>query len=380
MLETLDYFVEQLCVGAKKACIDYYIADARNPESYGGKKFYEYIEQEDCVLITFNQIGTMLFDDKDSNVWEKYNIPIYDIMVDHPRNYEDALINPLKVLNVLCIDKKHMDYIRTYYPNVNQVNFLPHGGCEEEKSTQEFNEREIDVLYVGSCQQEVNDFPAISILSDGGRELYNKVISLMITDSSYTTEEAIDKYFVENKIHVAKDVRLKLYNTCSFYIETFVRRYYKQLGMQELDKLGINVEIYGDNWEDRNHKYGPNIKIHNRITSKDCNLLSGEAKICLNFMPWFKDGTSERVYNAMLNKSVCVSDRSIYLEEKFEDGENIVFFDLNNPAQMAMDVKFLLENPQVAKFIATNGYNKAKNQDEWENRLTEIISIHQNNN
>lgn len=148
--------------------------------------------------------------------------------------------------------------------------------------------------------------------------------------------------------------------------------------MRELDKLGIIVDVFGKNWDDEEYQYSSNIRLHDRVTSRECNYMAGDAKICLNFMPWFKEGATERVYNAMLNKAVCVSDKSSVLENIFTDGKDIVFFDLSNPLQMAYDVKFLLEHPEVAEHIANNGYKIAMEKCTWECRLLDIIGMHIN--
>lgn len=375
IIETLDYFANELYKAAIEMDFDCYMADAQNPESFGGEAFYNFLRQDNCVFITFNQIGTLLYDSEDNNIWEKYGIQIYDIMVDHPRNYTMALINPLSVLNILCIDNNHVNYIKEFYPDVKNITFLAHGGAEE-KSIISYEDRKIDVLYMGSCQQEITSFPIIGILEDGGRELYSFAISLLLQNHTFTVEDAILEYFTQHKCSINKQQLLDIYDLCAFHIETYVRRYFKQIAIRELDKLGINVEIYGDNWEAKDYSFGANINIHRRVSSKECNDLAGNAKICLNFMPWFKHGTSERVFNSMLNQSVCVSDTSVYLEGQFTDGENIVFFDLNNPLQMAYDVKFLLDNPEVARRIAQNGYNVAKEQCTWKQRLKEILQIH----
>ena len=77
----------------------------------------------------------------------------------------------------------------------------------------------------------------------------------------------------------------------------------------------------------------------------------------------------------MLNGALCVTDKSEYLNEHYKDGENIIFFDLNNPQQMAADVRWLLEHPKQAALIAANGYRTAKKYDTWHKRFENIWSV-----
>lgn len=61
--------------------------------------------------------------------------------------------------------------------------------------------------------------------------------------------------------------------------------------------------------------------------------------------------------------------------QHYVDGKDIVFFDLNNPEQMAADVSWLLGHPAEATIIAQNGQNKAKERDSWEVRYKYICDL-----
>lgn len=90
------------------------------------------------------------------------------------------------------------------------------------------------------------------------------------------------------------------------------------------------IVIYGKGWDARDEAWQPNVSINARISSEECNRMLGKAKIGLNCMPWFKDGCSERVFNIMLNGAVCLTDTSKYLLERFEHGNELVFYNLED--------------------------------------------------
>ena len=52
------------------------------------------------------------------------------------------------------------------------------------------------------------------------------------------------------------------------------------------------------------------------------------AKITLNVMPWFKNGAHDRVFNAMLNGSVSLTDGSVYLDDEVLCDDNCIKYDL----------------------------------------------------
>ena len=63
----------------------------------------------------------------------------------------------------------------------------------------------------------------------------------------------------------------------------------------------------------------------------------------------------------MLNGAVSVSDGSSYLNETFDDGKDMIFYSLNNIAQVPEKIKELLSSPQRLKSIADNAYEKCIN-------------------
>ena len=65
------------------------------------------------------------------------------------------------------------------------------------------------------------------------------------------------------------------------------------------------------------------------LNQMNASRLICESKITLKILPWLKYDAHERIYNATLNGAVCVSDASEYLMEHFENGKNIVFYELD---------------------------------------------------
>ena len=145
--------------------------------------------------------------------------------------------------------------------------------------------------------------------------------------------------------------------------------------MRLLDQAGIRVEVYGSGWEASDYSYGETIRFHPWTTSEECNALAGQAKLLLNFLPWFKDGCSERVFNNMLGGGICLTDESPYLKERFTDGRELIFFSLGNLPQLAADISWLLDHPKEASHIAETGFHAAKAHDTWGHRLRQICGM-----
>lgn len=98
-----------------------------------------------------------------------------------------------------------------------------------------------------------------------------------------------------------------------------------------------------------------------------------ESKIVLNHMAWFKYGASERIFEAMLQGAVSLTDESEYLKAHFTDSENIKFFSLSHLDELPHIVHALLSDPHWSESITENGYRLAARSHTWMNRLEALF-------
>lgn len=88
-------------------------------------------EKVDC-LFTMNNLGINLSLSGNSNLWELFQIPIINLIVDHPMNYNDVLLNAPQNMTLGVVDRNHIDFVKRFYPNIKHVFFFPLGGVPEE--------------------------------------------------------------------------------------------------------------------------------------------------------------------------------------------------------------------------------------------------------
>ena len=89
-------------------------------------------------------------------------------------------------------------------------------------------------------------------------------------------------------------------------------------------------------------------------------------------MPWFKDGAHDRVFNAMANGSLCLTDHSIYLDEILTEGENVAFYDLKDLNALPDIAKKLLANEKRMERIARNGFELTMGEHTWACRVRQL--------
>ncbi len=374
----LDFFTNEFMKYLQKCSIDYYVVDIRVPETCRSSEFVKYFSQKDTVVFSFNNVGIRMENGEGINLWKERNIPVIDWIVDHPRYFADSMLDPPCDLYVFALDEEHKDYIERFYPKVRDVCFAPNGGTELYGSIA-YRDRQSDVIYMGNCGRKIDSFPIPQKESgiEDSAVFYKGIIQEMFDNPMLSVESAMEIWLNRNGIELSNEQILILSTECAPSIEFFVRRNYKLEGMKALDEAGIRVDVYGLDWEDDNYSFSENITLHGRVSPEEVLEKLCDSKISVCFMPWFKKGCSEKNLDSMLNGAVCVTDRSSYLEKYYRDGDNIVFFDLNNLAQMSSDVKWLLENPESAEKIAQKGYETARLNDTWSARFDKLIDYAQ---
>lgn len=369
----LSFFIEQFIKYLNNRYIDYYLVDVDHPESYNCAEFIEFASRNNTCAFMYNNIGLGMLTSEGDSFWKAHNIPVFDYLVDHPRNFGDSLRNPICDIYAFALDLDHVDFMKTHFPRLKGAYFSPNGGSEIDHSIP-YTEREIDVIYMGDCNQAPDAFPALYIDEIDFIDYYHTTIETMLSNPGLSTDEVIDGYLASKRIELTEVDKYNLICVTSMVIENSLRHKTKLEGMKTLDNAGVHVEVYGNGWIDPECPFSDNIVIHNRIDIKELLNKTANAKIALCFMPWFKKGCSEKNFDAMLNGALCVSDASEYLKINYKDGDNIVYFNLDDPSQMAADIKWLLANPDIAQGIAQRGYETCIKYDTWNNRFDFVIS------
>ena len=364
-LETLNYFIDSMAKGHPDATV----MDITDPDFFSkATELLPHMDTQTTVLL-FNGAGRAFEFSDGRNVWESKGVRLFNFLVDHPVNYIEYLRAPLVGETVLVIDRSHKAFVERYHPDV-RVFFMPHGGTKGHTAIP-YEEREIPVIYLGSCQERVADFPALPYLSESGK-FYEFIIRRMIGDYSLSAQAAVEMFLDHEGIALPQDKEADMILAAHCNVERICRRKQKLETIHRLAQGGIPVEIYGVHWEEVAAIFPDLIRLHERVSSDECVRLTGNAKIALNLSTYLKDGSHERVYIAMLNKALCVTERSRYLEEKFTDGKDIIFFDYERLDLLCDKIKHLLSHPREADEIIQNAYARVA-RSTWGDRLNDII-------
>lgn len=322
-----------------------------NPVDYtkSTQTLFSFAEKGIDAAYFFNNVGLLQTLNDGRNLWETLHIPCYDFLVDHPMYYADSLDYAPARTTLLCADLTHTDYVRRFYPRVEKAVFLPTGGCEVLSDSKTWDERDIDILFIGSYKRN---------LSCSESELDCRIKEYLRQHTDCTFEQAVEHC----QSCDSKEMLKALIENHRFSETNLTSDYRKQL-MELLLDAGLEIHVYGNGWEQTGLFSYPNFHLHSPVPFEEGINLMSRSKILLNHMAWFKHGSSERIFNAMAQGAVCVTDSSRYLDNILQDNVNCLIYSLDDIKLSKTDITnkiaALLSSADTWSEIAAKGTETA---------------------
>lgn len=366
-LDTLDLFSDQLKQVFLELGYEIYELDLTKEDSFG--QFIKYAQENTVTAaVAFNNASFGCTLSSGENMWEVLGIPSINILVDHPYWYHDEILMRTPANGVvLCVDRNHMNYIHRFYPNIAYNGFLPLAGFSRCSTHKPISERKIEVLYAGSLSTNHIptdfsgwDFPA------------KQIIEHLITRPEDTIESVIEQELRQAGVILSDEELRKFISSCSS-LDNIASSYYREKVVSCVAKAGIPLELYGNGWDVFDWVNLPNVHYGGRVSPEEILLKMEDSKIVLNSMPWFRDGSHDRVFNAMMCGAVAVSETSKYFEEVLTP-DTWVPFDLSYAglSELPRRMKELLSDEEHMQQIATAGHDLAVSEHTWRVRAMEL--------
>lgn len=370
--DTLDIFTYELQKEFKMLHYETMIFDV-NKAKESLIELADFVQKPVTAAITFNNLGYNMELEEGKNIWEQLRVPCINILMDHPFCYKKALDDSPSNAVVLCTDRNHMKYLNRFYPQIPITGFLPHAGKESILIRRPLSERNIDVMYAGNLSRSFveNIMPDFSKYhSFDAKKICQEAYNDLIAHPSKTTEQALEDSLLAAGI-VLEDNQLKDVISDLHFVDLYAVSYFREKAVQVLAEDGIQIALYGAGWDQCEWVSKPNVFYGGKVPAEEIVEKMADAKIVLNTMTWFKDGTHDRIFNGMLQGAVVVSDSSVYMNEEFSESE-IVFFALEEINGLPRKVHEILDDLPKYQRIADEGYNKAKQFHTWKNRAWEL--------
>lgn len=151
--------------------------------------------------------------------------------------------------------------------------------------------------------------------------------------------------------------------------------HYRCKVIETLLKSEIRIHVFGNTWMNCPMRENGYLICHDEALGNEALKVYARSKIALNVMTWHKDGFTERIANAMLQKAVVVTDTTTYLADNFADGKELVLFELDKLSELPVRIKELLADEEKRSRIAQAGYKKAAASHTWNCRAKELLDI-----
>ena len=366
--DTLDLFTDHLIGAFESMGYGTFVYHTANEEVSKKMLLRLLGESQEFAAVTFNNLGYNLsFEQPEAaegeegkpeeyNIWDYFHIPYIDILMDHPFHYEKPLCNMPKTAVILCTDRNHVKYVRRFFKNIRQTDFLPHAGVELGHKHKPLQERKIDVLYAGALPvytvaKMIPDLHSIPEVD--GEEMMRSVLGELVQHPEQTTEQAIEAYVKTVRGDIS-DRRLQEIIVKMRFLDSYATSFFREQAVRILVESGIHVTYGG------------------KVLAPQILPLMNDSKIVLNTMTWFKAGAHDRIFNGMLAGAAVVTDDSTYLRRTFTDGKELVMFSLKELQTLPERVFDLFGHSSHMQELADCGYRAAKEGHTWKNRAEYI--------
>ncbi|MBO5352939.1 MAG: glycosyltransferase family 1 protein [Lachnospiraceae bacterium] len=401
--ETLAYF--SACIAKELEYLGYEVFrfEVRD-DTTQLPELVRFLEQGEVTLITFNFHGIQkeaifyqMGNDKRQNVfgenlrllWDIYKVRCINIVVDHPLYYYKQFDTLPENYVQMCIDGDHENYMKKVYPHIRLLPAMPLAGSspweagtlertEGEKMQSDalwipkrMKERCYDIAFTGNYKPPQEFDPLITRNGPEYEQFYREILEELFTYPDRDINTVFERHIRENIGELSPGELACAFHYLMF-LDIYVRFHFRGEAVRRLTESGIRVHVSGAGWERLKTKRPDCLVCHGSQDTAACLAALAEAKISLNVMPWFKQGAHDRIYSSMLCGAVSLTDTSRYLEKKFTDREQLVFYRLEELENLPKLAKELLEQEETMQEIADRGYQYAKENLTWRKFVEEL--------
>lgn len=306
--------------------------------------------------------------------WDLTEIPHLSFLVD-PAIYSIKLTNS-KYSILSCVDRFDCQSLRNY--KFENVFFWPHA-IEQELHANEKQPKPYDVVFLGSCHDYEN-------LRLHWQEVYSPIvcrildnaIDLALSDRNIPLMQALVAAWGDSGLAPEGVDFARLF----YYLDQYTR------GIDRVELISsINdaqVHVFGDLMIEepsytRSWSYylrdRPNVTIHPAVSYTESLEILKQSKISLNSMPFFKDGTHERVFGSLACNALPLSSYSTYLHENFPENEQMLFYTSSHWNEVNDQVmNFLSDEPKRLAAVAKGRENVMRNHT-WDHRVDQLFKM-----
>lgn len=374
--ESFNYFTDEIAHELAERGHDTFILDLLNPAtpSHSMQELMDYCGQKVDAVICFNRAG--IHNDTYIDLWNMMDACTVHILMDHPLRLHPTMEKHPRKYIQFCPDEEHVSYVKKYFPNVEHIEFLAHAGTLDTEPPIPYADKKYDILFSGTYYVPESMLPQLEALFPKDSPMYQIYMQIAEDLIKHTEKSLIQSVLdvLAAKQMTLSDSGIKTIMRNMTPIDWMVRMYYRGKAIQVLVEAGLDVHVLGRGWENHPCAGAPNLHIlSDRIDLADTFAYMRNARINLNVMPWFKEGTHDRIFNTMLRHSICLTDSSTWLDTHYENGKDIVFYDLKQLDKLPEITEYWLNHHVEACELIERAYTKTAENYTWINCVDSIL-------
>lgn len=368
----LNIFADEL---AKALISCHQAVEIFDVQSEGHHALSRYINQRFKAIVGIQTyLFSIMMQDQITNLHDLIIGPKFQMVLDHPVLLKDHIVAGPKDYYLLIHDRNYLNFAKEYYKSVKDCFHFTPAGIGLPIGNTIPTCKSINISFIGTYYDYRKIIENIKSYDPKRRSLAVCFLNEMKHHPNQPAELGLQKVLHQAQIDLSKEDFLNLLFDFR-YVFFCIMYYYREKTIRTLLDSKIEVDVYGTSWSNSPFAGHPCLRIHPQVTADESLYIMQQSRICLNIMAWHKDGFTERIANAMLNHSLVVSDKSILLEELFQNHQDLILFDLTDLSSLPELIRHLLEHPAQIETISENGYQKASENHQWKNRAEELLEI-----
>ena len=317
--------------------------------------------------------------DNGENAFDHYGVPFFNWIVDPPMDHFEGMFSTCKDYHVICIDKNHKGLIERFFPDVKTAHFLPLGGLDTHKDTVDLDRRSYDISFCAGFMKETPKemLERIKSFSEPMHSLTLYMIDAMMSDRSLDTEDAFYRVMdaMGYDIMNMQADELRSYYRMAHGAHLFMRYYVRYETVKTLVQSPLRLHLFGDGWREylgMENRYS-RTEFHPSVSFKETSEVFSDSKIVLNVLPWFKNGTHDRIGSGMLHRAAVLTDSNKYIESMPED--ILYSFDLDKVAELPRRITDILADSDKLQQTADRGCQYAREHLSWKAVTSGLLKI-----
>jgi glycosyltransferase involved in cell wall biosynthesis len=366
-------FIDHLAIAFHEIGRDVLVVDLAS-ENHNTQVLQDAFSKECDFACGFNLHGSDLgLGHEGIKFFQDVGISYVGMLVDNPLYHygKFRLINEIGMPDnflITCVDKPHLEVLAGC-SKVSFSTFLPHAGSYAHgvDRYKEMDRRSKDIVFCGSYGK-----PEISWANSPVKPLLDDIAEYMLSAGNIQVQDALYHVLKARNYVLGPEVLQRvLYLIVN--VDLYVRSVWRGKLINELADTGLKLDIYGNGWELLS--CAKKVNIHKAVSYNAALAAMTDAKIVLNLANFFSYGSHERVFSAMLNGAVALTDVNEYWRDEFVEGKEIVTYSVLQLNELPQRINTLLSDLPYLDAIAQAGQKEAEQSHTWKIRAQEVIKL-----